>query len=431
MNFALAVRPRSLQRAAQQLAHVHSPSRSAAPMLAKANKAFKAHDPPGRNAVLAKQLFPSSSPAAPVTDIRDHMTRAGSTTTTTTTPASASASTSASTPTPTSTASVSTSASASTVRTFSSSRPLQDRSSGLMQHQHQQPAKGQLMSLYSSTSEVDAKLQEAVHYTEEDFSDDENILLDFKAPQAASNPNPKPRPQAEQHNLPPLSSNAPPSATQQIDWSSSPASHRFPPQPKTTTPSLKRDSSGESQSMGAPAQKKKRVLPSSFHSDYVEHQAVSAAARALSSKSTRMWEASDSAIKERKKQFKSQQATRSESQVPDGQPEPDYRTAPAAAKSHDAAKGDAIHLSKEQEHVLDLVVNQGKSVFFTGPAGTGKSVLMRAIINQLRIKYARDRERVAVTASTGLAACNIGGITLHSFSGRPDIDVFAGLPPVG
>jgi ATP-dependent DNA helicase PIF1 len=71
----------------------------------------------------------------------------------------------------------------------------------------------------------------------------------------------------------------------------------------------------------------------------------------------------------------------------------------------------------EQQRVLDLVVNKTKSVFFTGSAGTGKSVLMRAIIADLRRKYVREPDRIAVTASTGLAACNIGGVTLHSFGG--------------
>jgi len=49
--------------------------------------------------------------------------------------------------------------------------------------------------------------------------------------------------------------------------------------------------------------------------------------------------------------------------------------------------------------------------------GTGKSVLLREIISALRRKYLREPDRVAVTASTGLAACNIGGVTIHSFSG--------------
>ncbi|KAB8296017.1 hypothetical protein EYC80_008828 [Monilinia laxa] len=76
-----------------------------------------------------------------------------------------------------------------------------------------------------------------------------------------------------------------------------------------------------------------------------------------------------------------------------------------------------IQLTDEQTRVKDLVVDQGKSVFFTGSAGTGKSVLMRSIIAALKKKYVRESDRVAVTASTGLAACNIGGVTLHSFSG--------------
>lgn len=51
------------------------------------------------------------------------------------------------------------------------------------------------------------------------------------------------------------------------------------------------------------------------------------------------------------------------------------------------------------------------------PAGTGKSVLLREIISGLRKKFIREPDRVAVTASTGLAACNIGGVTIHSFAG--------------
>lgn len=71
-------------------------------------------------------------------------------------------------------------------------------------------------------------------------------------------------------------------------------------------------------------------------------------------------------------------------------------------------------LSNEQERVLKLAM-RGVSLFYTGSAGTGKSVLLKAIIKSLRAKYKPGE--VAVTASTGLAACNIGGNTLHSFSG--------------
>lgn len=49
--------------------------------------------------------------------------------------------------------------------------------------------------------------------------------------------------------------------------------------------------------------------------------------------------------------------------------------------------------------------------------GTGKSVLLRAIIEALRKKHKGQSDAVAVTASTGMAACNIGGNTIHSFAG--------------
>lgn len=65
--------------------------------------------------------------------------------------------------------------------------------------------------------------------------------------------------------------------------------------------------------------------------------------------------------------------------------------------------------------MLDKVIQEKKSVFFTGSAGTGKSVLLRSLIAQLKEKYTPGQ--IAVTASTGIAAWNIGGCTLHSFAG--------------
>ncbi|KAN0061700.1 DNA helicase [Thecaphora frezii] len=76
-----------------------------------------------------------------------------------------------------------------------------------------------------------------------------------------------------------------------------------------------------------------------------------------------------------------------------------------------------VFLSAEQRAVLDMVVREKKNVFFTGSAGTGKSVLLREIIKELKQVYHKKPDAVAVTASTGIAACNIGGVTLHSFSG--------------
>jgi ATP-dependent DNA helicase PIF1 len=76
-----------------------------------------------------------------------------------------------------------------------------------------------------------------------------------------------------------------------------------------------------------------------------------------------------------------------------------------------------VVLSEEQQRILALVLS-GKNVFYTGSAGTGKSVLLREVIGGLRGKYKKiGSDAVAVTASTGIAACNIGGVTIHSFAG--------------
>ena len=94
-----------------------------------------------------------------------------------------------------------------------------------------------------------------------------------------------------------------------------------------------------------------------------------------------------------------------------------------------------VVLSPEQTHVLNMVKSK-RNVFFTGSAGrfrdysthrrciqhpsnisgTGKSVLLRQIIAWARHGHENDF-RVAVTASTGMAAVNIGGVTLHSWAG--------------
>lgn len=50
-------------------------------------------------------------------------------------------------------------------------------------------------------------------------------------------------------------------------------------------------------------------------------------------------------------------------------------------------------------------------------AGTGKSVLLRQIISWARARRRNADTDVAVTASTGMAAVNIGGVTLHSWAG--------------
>ncbi|KAK9828391.1 hypothetical protein WJX81_002975 [Elliptochloris bilobata] len=86
-------------------------------------------------------------------------------------------------------------------------------------------------------------------------------------------------------------------------------------------------------------------------------------------------------------------------------------SAGATASSQDVAQQEELApLSVEQQCVLDLVLS-GRSVFFTGCAGTGKSLLLRHIVRRL------PPETTFVTASTGLAAAALGGTTLNAFAG--------------
>jgi ATP-dependent DNA helicase PIF1 len=65
-----------------------------------------------------------------------------------------------------------------------------------------------------------------------------------------------------------------------------------------------------------------------------------------------------------------------------------------------------------QSQALEML-KTGSNVYLTGAAGSGKTHALRQYI-----EYLRDRDvNVAITASTGIAATHIGGVTIHSWTG--------------
>jgi len=65
-----------------------------------------------------------------------------------------------------------------------------------------------------------------------------------------------------------------------------------------------------------------------------------------------------------------------------------------------------------QLEALDIL-KMGENVFLTGPAGSGKTFVLNEYI-----KYLKDHEvDVGVTASTGIAASHMGGMTIHAWTG--------------
>lgn len=71
-----------------------------------------------------------------------------------------------------------------------------------------------------------------------------------------------------------------------------------------------------------------------------------------------------------------------------------------------------MSLNSEQQRCYDAFL-QGQSLVVTGPAGCGKSYLIRHIT-----EYCENlNKHIAITALTGAAASLIGGVTLHSWAG--------------
>lgn len=72
----------------------------------------------------------------------------------------------------------------------------------------------------------------------------------------------------------------------------------------------------------------------------------------------------------------------------------------------------ALELNSDFKIALDLIEKEGKNLFITGRAGTGKSTLLQLFRNA-------TRKKVVVLAPTGVAALNVRGQTIHSFFGFP------------
>lgn len=70
-------------------------------------------------------------------------------------------------------------------------------------------------------------------------------------------------------------------------------------------------------------------------------------------------------------------------------------------------KEELPELTEEQQAVVDDIEN-GRSVLITGAAGTGKSLILKTIKKKF--------PHLPITATTGIAAINVGGSTFHSWA---------------
>ena len=287
------------------------------------------------------------------------------------------------------------------------------------------------------------KLHDEVWFDENDFADDNDLDLDFSKTTSKSYQTPLLRPYGNDPKHTPSSEKNQPSSIP-IPWSLSPSDNKTGTVNYPALPKLSDDRSSDVAKNEIETEKpripKRRTVPwlakaeetaeperdgmPKFVQDIIDRQkkqrrTVTNVEEAVTplpknkTKSPHPWNKTASAIKEEQKKHRQQ----GKKIVKDVQREgSEDNTGKKKVKSSKKTVR-AVFLSDEQKKVLDLVVNAKKSVFFTGSAGTGKSVLMREIIEVFRRSYLKEPDRVAVTASTGLAACNVGGVTLHSFSG--------------
>jgi len=75
---------------------------------------------------------------------------------------------------------------------------------------------------------------------------------------------------------------------------------------------------------------------------------------------------------------------------------------------------EGIELTNQYQQVLSLVQKGERAVLVLGSAGTGKSTLVRYLSHEIA-----KEKNLAVVAPTGVAALNVGGMTIHKMFGFP------------
>lgn len=89
----------------------------------------------------------------------------------------------------------------------------------------------------------------------------------------------------------------------------------------------------------------------------------------------------------------------------------------ATSKTLSAETEQEIEITEDYKAVVNAIDNKAQFVFVSGSAGTGKTTLIKYLMK----KFSGS---VAVVAPTGVAALQVGGVTIHSFFKVPPRIVF-------
>lgn len=80
-------------------------------------------------------------------------------------------------------------------------------------------------------------------------------------------------------------------------------------------------------------------------------------------------------------------------------------------------------VNPRRDLALEFILRTGRNIFLTGRAGTGKTTLLRKIVQKTKKQH-------IIVAPTGVAAINAGGMTIHSVFQLPPSNFIPGNRPV-
>ena len=83
----------------------------------------------------------------------------------------------------------------------------------------------------------------------------------------------------------------------------------------------------------------------------------------------------------------------------------------ASSSSEEEKKEEEEEMGDELQVKAIQLASEGKNMFLTGKAGTGKSWVTTKIVE----KFQKSHQTIHVTAPTGIAAINVGGVTINSW----------------
>lgn len=280
--------------------------------------------------------------------------------------------------------------------------------------------------LFNSTTGFEAPPSlDAVTITADDFSDDESLEATVREINQGSNNGSKPAPSAPKNDsdddiavvsVKPSSVRAQTPASASVSVPKSVPSSKPAPVPSfSSAKQLERSASGSDKENAPNQTVRMRPVSNPTRARPQKHAPVEW--KSAENPMKRPWSLEVNMANKRLVRHNSPDTARGEKpETSEPQAKAQISTSEYLVQPPTVSTKDWEGLGQDQKRALKAALD-GRNLFFTGAAGTGKSYLMHVIISQLNMLHRGRSNAVAVCATTGLAAINIGGTTLHRWAG--------------